>query len=89
MAVRYAGFRDRALCPPATKAYIDGMTLSDLENAVAKLAPDDLARFRAWFDEFDATRFDQKIERDANSGKLDRLAGEALEDFRSGRVSEL
>jgi len=26
-------------------------TLADLEKAVAELAPDDLARFRAWFEE--------------------------------------
>ena len=65
------------------------MTLSDLEKAVATLAPDDLARFRAWFDEFDAARFDEKIERDAASGKLDRLADAALADLQDGRVREL
>ena len=65
------------------------MTLSDLENAVAKLAPDDLARFRAWFDAFDAARFDEKIERDAKSGKLDRLADAALDDLLKGRAREL
>jgi hypothetical protein len=65
------------------------MTLKDLENAIAQLPPDDLARFRAWFDEFDAARFDQKIERDAKSGKLDRLAGQAIDDLRKGRTREL
>jgi hypothetical protein len=65
------------------------MTIEDLEKAVAKLPPDDLARFRAWFDEFDAARFDQKIERDANSGKLDRLADAAIDDLRKGRAREL
>jgi hypothetical protein len=65
------------------------MTIEDLENAVAKLPPEDLVRFRAWFEEFDAARFDQKIERDAKSGKLDRLADQALDDFRKGRAREL
>jgi hypothetical protein len=65
------------------------MTIDDLEKAVAKLPPDDLARFRAWFDEFDAARFDQKIERDAKSGKLDRLADAAIDDLRKGRAREL
>lgn len=65
------------------------MTLSDLENAVATLPPDDLVRFRAWFDEFSAARFDEKIERDAASGKLDGLAGAALADLRDGHVREL
>jgi hypothetical protein len=65
------------------------MTLSDLENAVSKLAPDQLAKFRDWFDAFDAARFDGKIERDAKAGKLDRLADQALADFREGRAREL
>lgn len=65
------------------------MTIEDLEKAVAKLPPDQLAKFRAWFEAFDAARFDQKIERDAKAGKLDRLAEQALADFRQGRAREL
>jgi hypothetical protein len=65
------------------------MSVEDLGNAVAKLPPDQLAQFRAWFEEFDAARFDQKIERDAKAGKLDRLAADALDDFRKGRTREL
>ena len=65
------------------------MTIEDLEKAVAKLPPDQLAKFRDWFEAFDAARFDQKIERDAKSGKLDRLAEAALADFRKGRAREL
>ena len=65
------------------------MTIEDLEKAVAKLTPDQLAKFRAWFEEFDAARFDQKIERDAKAGELDRIADQALDDFRKGRAREL
>jgi len=65
------------------------MTIEDLEKAVAKLAPDQFAKFRDWFDAFDAARFDTKIERDAKAGKLDRLAEEALADFQKGRAREL
>ncbi len=65
------------------------MTIEDLEKAVAKLPPDELAQFRDWFDAFDAARLDQKIERDAKAGKLDRLAEQALADFREGRTREL
>jgi hypothetical protein len=60
------------------------MTIEDLEKAVAKLPPEQLAQFRAWFEEFDGARFDEKIERDAKAGKLDRLADAALDDFRGG-----
>ncbi|MGA9324134.1 MAG: hypothetical protein WBW06_24040 [Xanthobacteraceae bacterium] len=65
------------------------MTIEDLEKAVATLPEDQLAKFRAWFEAFDAARFDQKIERDVLSGKLDRLAEQAIEDLRKGRASEL
>jgi hypothetical protein len=65
------------------------MTIEDLEKAVAKLPPAQFAKFRAWFQEFDAARFDQKIERDAKAGKLDRLGDQAIDDFRKGRAREL
>jgi hypothetical protein len=65
------------------------MTVDDLEKAVAKLSPDDLVRFRAWFEEFDAAKFEGKIGCDAHAGRLDRLAQQALADFRKGRACEL
>jgi hypothetical protein len=61
----------------------------EIEMAVEKLAPKELARFRAWFEAFDADRFDAAIERDIAAGKLDSLAEEALVDHRSGRSREL
>ena len=53
------------------------MTIEDLEKAVAKLPPDQLAKFRDWFEAFDAARFDEKFECDAKAGRLDRLADHA------------
>lgn len=58
------------------------MAVEDLEKAVSKFPPDQLAKFRAWFEAFDAARFDDKIQRDAANGKLDRFAEEALGEFR-------
>lgn len=63
--------------------------LEDIEKAVTELPADQLAQFRAWFEEFEADRFDKKIEQDANTGRLDRLAEQALADFRAGRAREL
>ena len=64
-------------------------TLDEIEKAVATLSPDDLARFRAWFQEFESRQFDERIERDAQSGRLDGLAEEALRDYRLGLAREL
>jgi hypothetical protein len=64
-------------------------TAEDIEKAVEQLTPDELARFRAWFEAFDATQFDAAIERDVRAGRLDKLAEEALAEHRSGRSREL
>jgi hypothetical protein len=64
-------------------------TIEDIENAVANLPPEQLEAFRAWFEEFDAARFDEKIERDMQSGKLDRLAEDALESHLAGQTREI
>jgi hypothetical protein len=64
-------------------------TAEDIEKAVEQLAPQELARFRAWFEAFDAAQFDAAIERDSRAGKLDKLADEALVEHRAGRTREL
>jgi hypothetical protein len=64
-------------------------TVEDIEKAIAKLAPGEFDRLRAWFEEYQAARFDEKIARDAQAGKLDRLAEQAVADFRKGRAREL
>jgi hypothetical protein len=64
-------------------------TAEDIEKAVEQLAPRELARFRAWFEAFDAEQFDAAIERDARAGKLDAHADEALAAHRAGRSRDL
>jgi hypothetical protein len=63
--------------------------IKEIEQAIAKLAPEKLAEFRAWFDEFDAQRFDAAIAQDIEAGKLDRLAEEALAEYKKGQSHEL
>ena len=64
-------------------------TVTEIERAVQQLAPEELAKFREWFAEFDAARWDEQIERDVAAGRLDPLAEEALNDLRSGQVKNL
>jgi hypothetical protein len=63
--------------------------VKSIEKAVESLPPAELAEFRHWFAEFDAAAWDRQIEQDAQSGKLDQLASEALADFKSGQAHEL
>jgi hypothetical protein len=69
--------------------YREAMTIEDLEKAIATLPDDQFAALRAWFEQLDAARFDQKIERDAKAGKFDRLGEQAIDDLRKGRAREL
>ena len=62
--------------------------IEDIEKAVEQLSPADLAKFRAWFEEFDARLFDAKIERDAKTGKLDKLIAETRANHEAGRREE-
>jgi hypothetical protein len=57
--------------------YVPYMTVDDIEKAIAKLAPDELSHLRAWFEEFEALRFDQKI---GHVAKVDWLAEQVLAD---------
>jgi hypothetical protein len=65
------------------------MTIYEIEQSVAKLPLDELARFREWFEEFNAKVWDEQFEHDAMSGKLDALANDALADFHAGEANEL
>jgi hypothetical protein len=64
-------------------------TVKEIEVAVEGLSGDRLAEFRRWFEEFDATLWDRKFERDVREGNLDSLADQALVDLREGRCTEL
>ena len=63
--------------------------LETIEAAVSRLSPQELARFRAWFEELDASAWDEEIVRDAQAGRLDELAGKALREHKAGRRKEL
>ena len=75
-------FLRECYAPPMT-------TAEDIEKAIEQLPPRELARFRAWFEAFDAGQFDAAIERDARAGKLDAHADEALAAHRAGRSRDM
>lgn len=64
-------------------------TVEAIENDIKRLSQTELADFRLWFAEFDADAWDAQIEADAAAGKLDALAGEALAEYKAGRVREI
>jgi len=64
-------------------------SVEDIEQEIARLTPEQLAQFRAWFEEFDADAWDRQIEQDASDGKLDSLAEVALAEHKAGRSRPL
>jgi hypothetical protein len=64
-------------------------SVQEIENADSELSQDALARFREWFEEYDAQRWDEQFERDAKSGKLDKRAEQAIADYRAGKFKKL
>lgn len=60
-----------------------------LEEEIKKLSPEEHAELRDWFLERDAEQWDREIERDAASGKLDRLFEKSLADHRAGNSRKI
>ena len=65
------------------------LTIKELEQAVSSLPREELTRFREWFDEFDAKSWDKQLEADAKAGKLNKIAEDAIYDYRAGKAKEL
>ena len=63
--------------------------LEELERRIRNLAPDDLAKFRAWFVEFDHLLWDRQIEADAKGGKLARLVNQARAEYEAGKAKKI
>ena len=64
-------------------------SVKESEQAVAQLSKDQLAEFRAWYEQFDAEVWDRQIEEDIAAGKLGALADAAIADHKAGRTKKL
>ena len=80
---------EETLGRPVERAYLEQfksqlrpMKVEEIAEAVAKLPPDQLARFRRWFTAFEAGRTDHAKELDSTATKLGRLAGRAFAELK-------
>jgi hypothetical protein len=60
-----------------------------LEREIRELNQAELIAFREWFHEFVSEKWDHQIEKDARSGRLDKLAEKSIEAHRAGRSTKL
>ncbi|MCA1780411.1 MAG: hypothetical protein LC637_13860 [Xanthomonadaceae bacterium] len=52
-----------------------------IEDEIRNMSPEELARFRKWFLEFDSRQWDEEIEQDAKAGNLDKIAEKAIQSY--------
>lgn len=63
-------------------------TVEEIEAAIQKLSPGEMATFRAWYAEYDSAAWDRQIAEDEAAGRLDWLIREALDDLDTGRCTD-
>ena len=64
-------------------------TVEKIEAEILKLPPQELSRLADWVLELNEQRWDEQIAKDAEAGKLDFLAKEALEEYEAGTCRQL
>lgn len=65
------------------------MDIKEIESAIARLPPSELAELAKWFEEFQARAWDEQPERDVKAGRLDALIKQAEQDFEQGQCEPL
>lgn len=60
-----------------------------LEQQIQSLSPEELAQFRAWYQDFDWAVWDAQLASDVQAGKLDALADKALHDHAGRKTTPL
>jgi len=63
--------------------------VDEIIAAIETLPPRDFGRLRQWFSEKDWEQWDRQIEADSESGKLDVLVREALDEKAKRRLRDL
>lgn len=65
------------------------MTITQLQDHITQLPPNDLRAFADWFEDYLDEQWDKEIEDDVRAGRLDAAARQADADFDAGRCSPL
>jgi hypothetical protein len=64
-------------------------TVAEIENALRALPVQDARTIADWLQDYLDEQWDRQIEQDAKSGKLDKLAEQALSQYRAGKTKPL
>lgn len=64
-------------------------TITDIESALRALPVEDARTVAQWLQDYLDQQWDEQIDQDIAAGRLDKLADQALEHYRAGRVKPL
>jgi len=60
--------------------------LKEIEEAVSNLKEKEFTEFREWFEKFDALVWDKQFNEDVKSGKLDKVAKRAIDEYNKKKM---
>ena len=63
--------------------------VDEIKEAIEALPEEEYVQLRQWFSEQDWEKWDRQIETDSESGQLDFLIREALDEKAKGKLREL
>ncbi len=63
--------------------------VDEIKAAIEALPEDEYVELRQWFSEKDWQKWDEQIEEDSKSGKLDFLIEEAFNEKKKGKLKNL
>jgi len=65
------------------------MQVHEIIENIKKLPENELKILLEWIENFEQELWDKEFERDVKQGKLEKLAEQAIKDFRAGKCQEL
>ena len=65
------------------------LTVEQIESAILALPPDEYRKIVEWFADLNYQRWDEQLEKDIASGKLESLAKEAIASFEAGNCRRI
>jgi len=64
-------------------------TITEVKETIKKLPDEDFNEFADWFEKLEEERWDKELAKDIAEGRLDDLANEAINEYKSGKCTEL
>ena len=64
-------------------------TVAEIEKALTTIPLEEARKVAGWLQHYLDEKWDTQIDADIATGRLDKLADKAIEDYRAGRVKPL